>query len=675
MPKPVIKHKVFLGDSLSDRGILALNNLLALAGGLTGNSPRGRFANGFGWVDLLASFGMADLTIDEMRAKRKALVEELDNELDEEFIRIKRILTSIDENDLPALFKQFRGSFNLDNPNEILFKGERYIRSYAIGGATAADWDFSWAEIVEEPTDDFARLVLSNLDKQREELFKDDLKYGVTAEEKATTLVTDWAGANDLITVHDNPTNDIADTAVDARIANIEKLIAAGYRNFVLINLPDLSLTPRFQNSGNQSDIDNAHNVTLHFNERLAAKMLELKERYPECFFDVFDTNAIFTDAYHNPENYGFSQELLTDYFTESEKFEADKKNVDYQNKKITPDNRGKEHYMFWNNVHPSAYVQAVLGAKYADKYDEIFDYQAPKKPIYKMDDEVQEQFLDYKERLNRFSDHKVSDKQAWSMFQEMQRLEQVKQSQGEDAFRERFKRNRTILPLPAHVRASIDAIQEHANQLERQLVNTTIAKQKAAVLNKLLADINQISTNLYFTPKEKLQEILRLLNETSNNGIINTHQNPKLDTFFKEKEYITTSYELLNGLIETIEKSIQHASYRISILIQQVEDHAEELSKSNNSIAKDKAVVLNNLAIELGEAETDLQKIHSILEKYEDGENYRKLATHQNPTWDKFCKKESTRSQDLLKELRDAAYDARNLHIQEEADSSIQLH
>ena len=65
---------------------------------------------------------------------------------------------------------------------------------------------------------------------------------------KIKTLVIEWSGANDLITVNLHPNIKTAQRAVNARIENIEKLIEQGYQHFVLINLSDLSLTPRYQN-------------------------------------------------------------------------------------------------------------------------------------------------------------------------------------------------------------------------------------------------------------------------------------------------------------------------------------------------------------------------------------------------------------------------------------------
>lgn len=493
MRRPVIKHKVVFGDSLSDRGLLGLDELLAFGGGLTGESPRWRFANGFGWVDLVASFGMAEFTVNEFKARRKELLAELDELKKEEqtgqVVRsqidtIRQIVAQVDDNDLPELFTKFREAFNLDNPREILYDGYRYIRTYAIGGATAAVWGLELDELVDEPSQDISRLLLANLKQQRKQLFADDRRYGVTRKEKEETLVVDLSGANDLITVNDKPTKEIADKAIKARIENLRDLIDKGYKNFILINLPDFSLTPKFQNS-NEEERDNAHVVTEYFNTKLAEEVEQLKAEYrDDYFFDLFDINDIFVDAYEHPEKYGFDPRLLTQYYTQSEELEEAKANREYQDKKITPDtgyislnlyfmtqlpepaveyknsyifcndegnkqlyfvdskgvskevsinelakfereldkiraasltkdkvrlstqqikelitaNGGhvpplKGYYLFWNAVHPSAYVQAILAAKFDEKYDKIFDYQSPASP----DPKLYQQFLEYK--------------------------------------------------------------------------------------------------------------------------------------------------------------------------------------------------------------------------------------------------------------------------------------
>ncbi|KTC84271.1 SGNH/GDSL hydrolase family protein [Legionella drozanskii] len=764
MSKPIIKHKVVFGDSLSDRGLLGLEELLAFGGGLTGESPRWRFANGFGWVDLVAAFGMADFTINEVKAQRKELLARLDelreNEQNrDQIIQIKKIrknVAQLDDNDLQELFNKFRQAFNLDNPRAILYHGERYLRTYAIGGATAAQWELNFDELVDEPSEDISRLLLANLKQQRKQLFEDDHHYRVTREEKKETLVVDLSGANDLITVNDRPTTEIADKAIKAKIENIEKLIEKGYRNFVLFNLPDFSLTPRFQNSS-EEERNNAHVVTEYFNEKLSRKVEELKTRYDEdCFFDVFDANAIFIDAYQHPEKYGFDPELKKEYFTESEVLEEAKDNPDYQTKKITPDtgftslnlyfmtplpeqtveyknsyifcNEGEDkqlyfidskgkseqvtindfkyleselqkiennsvtqdrvrlttqqikqlitdngghipplkgYYHFWNAVHPSAYMQALLGKKFADKYDQIFDYRSPATKIDSSDPEKYQQFLEYKKILNHLSDRPISDEKAWEMF-EQYRQDEVKIWQAPH-------RHHKTAPIPKPVLKYLEAIQEHANELANQFFNKEIGKEKAKVLNDFLHEVNEIAkTDSHVV--EKLKAIKARLNNFNKEEIetINTHQNPNLDKFFKEDTWTTASYTLLNNLNKTIDVWLQKPEYKgsysvetdiskqdeLAEIIQKIDEHFQELARSSNRIAKNKSVILNEISsalkANLHEPQAILMIINNINPK-----DLQSLRVKQNATWDALMGKKSTTIENLLQKLKVVATEA----------------
>jgi ribosomal protein L29 len=770
MRRPVIKHKVVFGDSLSDRGLLGLEELLAFGGGLTGESPRWRFANGFGWVDLVASFGMAEFTVNEFKARRKELLAELDELKKEEqtgqIVRsqidtIRQIVAQVDDNDLPELFTKFRQAFNLDNPRAVLYNGERYIRTYAIGGATAAVWGLDLDELVEETSDDISRLLLANLKEQRKELFADDRRYRVTDKEKEETLVVDLSGANDLITVNDRPTKKIADEAIKARIENIKELIEKGYRNFVLINLPDFSLTPRFQNSS-EEERENAHEVIEYFNRELARKVEKLKAKYDEdCFFDIFDVNGIFVDAYEHPEKYGFDPELLTQYYTESKELEEAKGNQDYQTKKITPDtgyislnlyfreqlpeqtaeyknsyilcndeqlyyidsegkaeqvtiedferlesgleeikkvsvtkdqirlttqqikelitdNGGhkpplKGYQLFWNAVHPSAYVQAILGVKFSEKYDEVFDYRLPWSKIDHYNSEKYQQFLEYKKRLNVFSDRPVSDEKAWEMFEQNQKILNSPEPVRSHVDSIQSYKHKHHAPIPKPVQRYLNAIQEHANGLANQFFNKELGKEKAKLLNGFLAEVNEIAKN-DSNVVEKLKAIkARLNNFSKEENEINKHQNPKLDNFFKEDTWTTSSFSLLNNLNKMIDDCLQKPEYRgsfsvetdiskreeLSAIIQKIEQHYNELASSSNPIAKNKAVVLEGISSALKEVDPhDPQEILKIINNIEP-EDLECLRTKQNATWDALVGKKSTAIEDLLQELKLTATEA----------------
>ncbi len=272
-----ISRLVVLGDSLSDRGTIDKRKLLgfipmALLSGLYGKSPKGRFTNGYLWGDYYCSAIAEGFEIEDERKKLKlGHTASANADISDEF------LTDM------ALRKQNETSFSLNDDQHILFKGERFARFYCEGGLSAYDYSTS---ITIDPTKEIPRLILSSLDKKRKELLAEDKKYAISKAEKAETLVIEWSGANDFITENEKPTHTEADNAINARISNIEALIQNGYRNFVLFNLPDLALTPRYQ-AKDQWEQDNASECCDYFNKQLAARCAELNRKYQDLIFQL----------------------------------------------------------------------------------------------------------------------------------------------------------------------------------------------------------------------------------------------------------------------------------------------------------------------------------------------------------------------------------------------------
>ncbi len=89
--------------------------------------------------------------------------------------------------------------------------------------------------------------MVSNLSEKRSLLLEDDIKHKLDSEHKSHTLVLEWSGANDLITVNSEPNIAAIHHSIASRVRNLKELIKNGYRNFTLFNLPDLSLTPYYQ--------------------------------------------------------------------------------------------------------------------------------------------------------------------------------------------------------------------------------------------------------------------------------------------------------------------------------------------------------------------------------------------------------------------------------------------
>ncbi|MDR3503800.1 MAG: SGNH/GDSL hydrolase family protein [Legionella sp.] len=357
MKQKKISHIVMMGDSLSDRGTADKAEILgcipmAWFAGLIGTSPKGRFTNGYVWADVISAFFANDFLIKDLKAKYGYSNDDLADAI---IAKEKGVTDSL------------RYDYSLDNDLYVKFEGRDFIRSYDEGGLSA--YNYAW-QPSSSITRFFSRIILSTLEKKREKLLAYDEEHKVTEKQKEQTLVIEWSGANDLITVNAEPSIAEVDRAIKERVKNIEILLQKGYRNFVLFNLPDLSLTPRFQNKTGDSGEKaraNAHQCVDYFNQELVKACEKFKTMFPHCYFDVFDINSIFVQAYSNPKEYGLDPDKLKQPFTTSPDF------------RMLPNGTAPaKGYAFWDDIHPTADVHAVLGNNFYEKYNPQFTFSEP---------------------------------------------------------------------------------------------------------------------------------------------------------------------------------------------------------------------------------------------------------------------------------------------------------
>ena len=379
-----ISHIVVMGDSLSDRGSMDHRRLFGIIpmdklSGLTGQSPDGRFSNGYTWTDYIGAMIANEFLVKDIETgrgtdvrKRRDSADDADDILDHSPSSHQKNRKRLDPSDIAdgiidgdlEIVPLIDRDYNLDKYKEIDYNGENLIRSgYAEGGLTAHD--YSWAPS-KSISRFFSRLILSTLGEMRKRLFADDDAHEISRKHKEETLVVEWSGANDLITVNAEPSMSEADKAVKARIDNIKQLIKAGYRNFNLFNLPDLALVPRFQ-ALTQADRDNATKCCNHFNQELDKACKELSLSYPHCSIEVFNVNKIFTDVYNKPEPI-FEQAKLKIPYVNSPDFRI--------NADGTSPAKG---YMFWNDVHPSADMHALLAEHFLADFRLKYNITEPK--------------------------------------------------------------------------------------------------------------------------------------------------------------------------------------------------------------------------------------------------------------------------------------------------------
>ncbi|MCL9683610.1 SGNH/GDSL hydrolase family protein [Legionella maioricensis] len=506
-----ISQLVVLGDSLSDRGTLDRRKLLGLlpmsyVTGLSGRAPRGRFTNGYLWADYLCTTVLEDFAIEFERKRLKLKHDARANaDIGDEFLTstIRR--------------RKNETAFNLDDDTHILFDKRRFARFYCEGGLTSHDYSYNLSL---DPGVEAYRLILATLEKKRTELLEDDKKYHVTSLEKAETLVMEWSGANDLLTVNESPTYQAVDNAIKERINNIEQLIQNGYRNFVLFNLPNLSLTPRFQ-AKTQDERDNAAECCVYFNKQLAARCEELNKKYKDSStplnLSVFDVHSHFEEVYKNPEQYGFKKDKLKKPYTDSEEFEKNKINPEFVAGKISP----AEGYMFWDDVHPTMLMHQAIVERFKERYGTVYNFVPPQYPRTLS---VQDDFA-LQQKIQNFSEDNVSLESG--------------------------------VTLPEDVKAILDTLHQNAKSMcESSYPNY---REKGVLLKRFLFELQCQKGDL-----EKLYEVISTFHmEKTNVGTLRTHYRPVYD-FFALKT-TTRSEDLMVTLASTIKSHIAFAQSPVS--------------------------------------------------------------------------------------------------------------
>lgn len=356
--KQVISHLVMMGDSLSDTGRMDEKELLGFIPmsritGLKKNSPLGRFSNGYVWCDDVTATLANQFIIDSLKEKYGMTSAEVADAILMGDKRVKEVI---------------QNAYNLRDYKGVKFNGLDFVRNYAEGGSSAHSYH---GALSSSPSRFFARLILSSLDKMREKLLADDKASHISNKQKAETLVTEWDGLNDLTTVNRHPSKAEADRAVKDRIKNAEVMIQHGYRNFVLINIPDLSLTPRYKEKS-AAEQKNAHDVTEYFNQELAKAAKKLNDQYPVASIKIFDVNAIFNEVYHNPEKFGFDKAKLRTPYLDSKDF------------KLKPNSTSpSDGYLYWDKSgHPTADTHALLSKRFYEQFSPLYNFTAPKPEI-----------------------------------------------------------------------------------------------------------------------------------------------------------------------------------------------------------------------------------------------------------------------------------------------------
>ncbi|WP_296226974.1 SGNH/GDSL hydrolase family protein [Ralstonia sp. UBA689] len=164
------------------------------------------------------------------------------------------------------------------------------------------------------------------------------------------TLFTVLVGGNDIINY-----NRTVDSIISVEQQALQKLINAGAKNILLLNLPDVSRAPVFQFRSNGATV--AAQV-VDFNQKLVQLRDSLQATYgPSLVIGMFDTNTMFNDLFNNPTKYGVTntwQSCLT--------IDKDSSTTYLYSWPTRVECTNPDTYLFWDTLHPTTHTHKLLG-------------------------------------------------------------------------------------------------------------------------------------------------------------------------------------------------------------------------------------------------------------------------------------------------------------------------
>jgi outer membrane lipase/esterase len=154
----------------------------------------------------------------------------------------------------------------------------------------------------------------------------------------ATTIVTNviTAGVTDIVSI-------------------VNRLYAAGARNILVMNVPDVGKSPLLQASGNATAIATATTMSLQYNGAIAQQMNNVRAVSPGIALAVFDLGTLASQVQANPAAFGFANGTTPCFIPPTGTTPA---------RLCSPDVATQNTYVFWDPFHPTASTHALMAQR-----------------------------------------------------------------------------------------------------------------------------------------------------------------------------------------------------------------------------------------------------------------------------------------------------------------------
>jgi phospholipase/lecithinase/hemolysin len=171
---------------------------------------------------------------------------------------------------------------------------------------------------------------------------KEQIAIWQVQDNASQDLFSVWAGANDYLLSFSAD----AQKAVSNVLDGLETLADSGATQVLLLNLPDIGLTPEFLAETAEAQAE-ATAYSLEFNQGIAQSIVSFSGDHPGMVIYFLDVYGLFKKLLADPQIYGFQNatDISPDF------------GVDYQN---------GGGYVFWDGVHPTTQAHALLAQEAA---------------------------------------------------------------------------------------------------------------------------------------------------------------------------------------------------------------------------------------------------------------------------------------------------------------------